>query len=108
MNNEQSKTRANVSISDIVECVSILETIVEHTDLLAELTEEQRVALLSAAGRISRPDKKEIKKRQKEVKFFRQKQMVELSRLKRAYTGIRSAREASVFVAPEQLKIESD
>ena len=66
------------------------------------------MALLTAAGRISRPDKKEIKKRQKEVKFHRQKQMVEQSRLKRAYTGIRSAREASVFMAPEQLKIESD
>ena len=34
--------------------------------------------------------------------------MVEQNRLKRAYTGIRSAREALVFMAPEQLKIESD
>jgi NAD(P)-dependent dehydrogenase (short-subunit alcohol dehydrogenase family) len=108
MNNEEPNKRSNISIDDIIECVSILETIVENTDLLAELSEEQRVALLTAAGRISRPDKKEIKKRQKEVKFHRQKQMVEQSRLKRAYTGIRSAREASVFMAPEQLKIESD
>jgi len=108
MNNKDPNTKKSVSVNDIVECLSVLETIVEQTELLAELTEVQRVALLTAAGKISRPDKKEIKKRQKEVKFFRQKQMVEQNRLKRATTGIRSAREAAVFMAPEQLKIASD
>lgn len=107
MNNSENNRNPH-SIKDILECLETLEHLVENTHLLAELTEEQRVGLLTAAGRISRPDKKEIKKRQKEVKFFRQKQMVEQNRLKRAYTGIRSAREASVFMAPEQLKIESD
>ena len=38
MNDDQSKSRSNVSISDIIECVSILETIVENSDLLAELS----------------------------------------------------------------------
>ncbi|MGZ3790209.1 MAG: SDR family NAD(P)-dependent oxidoreductase [Bacteriovorax sp.] len=97
-----------ILIEDIHECLSVLEHIVENSELLTELTEEKRVALLTAAGRISRPDKKEIKKRQKDVKFFRQKQLIEQNRLKRAQTGIRSARENAVFVAPDQLKIESD
>jgi NAD(P)-dependent dehydrogenase (short-subunit alcohol dehydrogenase family) len=108
MNDETKSPEKNISVDDIIKCLSVLETIVAHSDYLAELTEDQRVALLTAAGRISRPDKKEIKKRQKEVKFHRQKQMVEQNRLKRAYTGIRSARESAVFMAPEQLKIESD
>ncbi len=103
--NEKDK---EILIEDIHECLSVLEYIVEHSELLTELSEEKRVALLTAAGRISRPDKKEIKKRQKEVKIYRQKQMVEQNRLKRAQTGIRSARENAVFIAPEQLKIESD
>jgi NAD(P)-dependent dehydrogenase (short-subunit alcohol dehydrogenase family) len=95
-------------IEDIHECLSVLERLVDRSELLTELSEEKRVALLTAAGRLSRPDKKEIKKRQKDVKIFRQKQMIEQNRLKRAYTGIRSARENAVFMAPEQLKLESD
>jgi NAD(P)-dependent dehydrogenase (short-subunit alcohol dehydrogenase family) len=97
-----------ITVDNIIECLNTLEHLVENTHLLAELSEEQRVALFKATGTISRPDKKEIKKRQKEVKFFRQKQLVEQNRLKRAQTGIRSARENAVFMAPEQLKIESD
>ena len=108
MNNSENNHSKSISIDSILECLNTLEHMVENTELLAELTEEQRVALLTAAGRLSRPDKKEIKKRQKEVKFHRQKQMVEQNRLKRAYTGIRSARENAVFIAPEQLKLESD
>ncbi len=73
MTNREDK-QSNLSINAIIECLSTLERLVENTHLLAELTEEQRVALFKAAGNISRPDKKEIKKRQKEVKFFRQKQ----------------------------------
>ena len=108
MNNSENNHSKSISIDSILECLNTLEHMVENTELLAELSEEQRVALLTAAGRLSRPDKKEIKKRQKEVKFHRQKQMVEQNRLKRAYTGIRSARENAVFIAPEQLKLESD
>jgi NAD(P)-dependent dehydrogenase (short-subunit alcohol dehydrogenase family) len=96
------------TLNDIIDSISLLEHVADNSDLLTELTEEQRVAILKACGFISRPDKKEIKKRQKDVKFTRQKLLVEQNRLKRAQTGIRSARENSVFVAPEQLKISSD
>ncbi|MBC7713184.1 MAG: SDR family oxidoreductase [Rhizobacter sp.] len=96
------------SLNDVIESISLLEHVANNSELLTELTEEQRVALFKACGFISRPDKKEQKKRQKDVKFTRQKNLVEQNRLKRAYTGIRSARENAVFVAPEQLKIESD
>lgn len=96
------------SLNDVIESISLLEHVAENSELLTELTEEQRVALFKACGFISRPDKKEIKKRQKDVKITRQKLQIEQNRLKRAQTGIRSARENAVFVAPEQLKIESD
>lgn len=96
------------SLNDVIESITLLEHVAENSELLTELSEEQRVALFKACGFISRPDKKEIKKRQKDVKFTRQKQLVEQNRLKRAQTGIRSARENAIFVAPEQLRLESD
>lgn len=111
MTNKEDNQK-NISLVNILECLDTMLYLVENTQLLAELSEEQRVSLLKASGQLSRPDKKEIKKRQKEVKFFRQKQVVEQNRFKRAQTGIRSARESAVFMAPEQLpeqlKIESD
>jgi NAD(P)-dependent dehydrogenase (short-subunit alcohol dehydrogenase family) len=103
MENQQS-----ISMDQILECISTLEFIASKSELLTELSEEQRVALLIASGKISRPSKEEIKKRQKDVKHFRQKQLIEQNRLKRAMTGIRSARTTQVFQAPEQIAIESD
>ena len=97
-----------ISLKDVIESISILEHVVNNSELLTELTHEQRVALFKAAGTISRPDKAEIKKRDKDVKIFKQKQQIEQNRLKRAMTGIRSARENTVFVAPEQLLLDSD
>jgi NAD(P)-dependent dehydrogenase (short-subunit alcohol dehydrogenase family) len=97
---------SDISPNEFTECLRVLENLVENTQFLAELNKAQRVALLVAAGKLSRPDKKEIKKRNKEVKFFKQKQLIQQNRLKRAQTGIRSARESVIFTAPEQLKIE--
>lgn len=98
----------NISLTDVIESLSVLEHVASNSELLTELTHEQRVALFKACGAIAKPDKEEIKKRQKDVKVFRQKQVIEQNRLKRAMTGIRSARENAVFMAPEQLKLESD
>jgi len=97
-----------ISLTDVIESISVLEHVVNNSELLCELTHEQRIALFKAAGTISRPNKEEIKKRDKDVKIFKQKQLVEQNRLKRAMTGIRSARENAVFVAPDKLQIESD
>ena len=97
-----------ISLNDVIKSISILEHVVNHSELLTELTHDQRVALFKATGTISRPDKKEIQKRQKDVKIFKQKQLIEQNRLKRAMTGIRSARENAIFMAPEKLQIESD
>lgn len=90
-------------IEEIISATAVLEQVVNHSELLTELTEEQRVLLLTLAGKLSRPDKEEIKKRQKDVKKFRQKKQIEQNRLKRAQTGIRSARTASIFQAPLQV-----
>ena len=53
-------------LTSIHECIPILEKIVNNSELLAHLPESERIALITAAGKISRPDKKEIKKRNKD------------------------------------------
>ena len=98
----KQKESVNI-IEEILKATAVLEQVVNHSELLTELTEEQRVMLLTLAGRLSRPDKEEIKKRQKDVKKFRQKKLIEQNKLKRAQTGIRSARTQSVFQAPLQV-----
>jgi NAD(P)-dependent dehydrogenase (short-subunit alcohol dehydrogenase family) len=96
------------SIEDILAAAKILKIVADKSELLCEIPEKERLELLIAAGKISRPSKEEIKKRHKDYKTFNQKQMIERNRLKRAMTGIRSARTAQVFTAPDQILIQSD
>jgi len=67
------------------------------------LPESHRISLLAAAGKISRPDKKEIKKRNKDKKAQKRNAIVEKERRLRASTGIRRAREDAIFTAPQQI-----
>lgn len=87
----------------ILGCIPILEKIADKSELLALLPESERIALITAAGKISRPDKKEIKKRNKDRKRQNRMVIVEKERRLRAATGIRKAREAAVFTAPRQI-----
>jgi NAD(P)-dependent dehydrogenase (short-subunit alcohol dehydrogenase family) len=85
------------------ECIPLLETLAEKSELLSLLPESQRIALIRAAGKISRPDKREIKKRNKDRKQQKRNAIVEKERRLRAGTGIRRAREEAVFTAPRQI-----
>jgi hypothetical protein len=59
-------TEAEINI-----CITVLEHLQQNGDQLVQLTGEQFHKLMMAAGQISRPDKAEIKKRNKSVKFAR-------------------------------------
>jgi NAD(P)-dependent dehydrogenase (short-subunit alcohol dehydrogenase family) len=102
--------KKNIKVDDIQEalaailgCIPVLEKIADHSELLVLLPESERIALVSAAGKISRPDRKEIKKRNKDKKQQKRMAIVEKERRVRAATGIRKAREALVFAAPGQI-----
>ncbi len=88
---------------EIENCLKMLERISEKSEHLTFLNEEQRVRLLKSSGLISRPSKEEIRKRQKDVKEFRRKNIQSVNKSARKITGIRSAREAAIFVAPGQI-----
>jgi NAD(P)-dependent dehydrogenase (short-subunit alcohol dehydrogenase family) len=88
-------------------CIPLLEKIADRSELLALLPETERIALITAAGKISRPDRKEIKKRNKDKNRQNRRVIVEKERGLRAATGIRRAREASVFIAPRKISCAS-
>jgi NAD(P)-dependent dehydrogenase (short-subunit alcohol dehydrogenase family) len=89
---------------EVGRCIKVLETLADRSELLAKMSESDRIALIKAAGKISRPDKAEIKKRNKDKKRQKRLAVVAKERRMRAQTGIRKAREASVFTAPAQLE----
>lgn len=90
-------------IEDIQKCIALLEELHNNTEALNELSEEQRIALLRAAGQFSRPAKFEILKRHRFLSKLHHKQRLNQDRNVRATTGIREARKASVFEAPAKI-----
>ncbi|MFH1440928.1 MAG: SDR family oxidoreductase [Candidatus Omnitrophota bacterium] len=94
---------AKYSVDDIKECISLLDYLTQNSDQLLLLSEEQRIALMAAAGQLSRPDRYEIRKRRRDIKKMKRQAVVKHERSARAATGIRTAREADVFAAPERI-----
>jgi NAD(P)-dependent dehydrogenase (short-subunit alcohol dehydrogenase family) len=94
---------AKYSEEEIQGCIAMLQDLVENSALLAHLSKEQKMALLKVSGQISRPDKDEIRARHKQRTKLRKKKIADHERGARKATGIRSAREAAVFIAPKQL-----
>lgn len=91
------------SKQDIQSTIELLNNLHKDPQLLAELSEDQRIALLKASGELSRPCREEKKKRNKAKNKAQRQMVVKQERKSRAATGIRSAREATVFTAPKQL-----
>jgi len=104
MNVSDENKSVCITDTEIEHCLSILEALIEDSEPLSRLTEERRVAFLLAAGKISRPDRDEIRKRKKDKQKYANLVRKETDRQSRATTGIRSARTASVFSAPMQIE----
>lgn len=93
----------SISEDQIDLCIEILSKLVKDTNQLFDLPESRRVALLTAAGLLSRPDREEFARRKKDAKKAAKRKQVERDKHARKETGIRSAREAAVFEAPKLL-----
>lgn len=103
MAKEHEGLPVKVSQEEIEKCILVLNKLVADTNQVFELEEEKRVALLTAAGKLSHPTREEFVKRKKDAKKAAKRKMIERDKHARAETGIRSAREATVFVAPKLL-----
>jgi len=89
------------SLEEIDRCIHLLGDLVKNSVELAHLSKEQRIAILKAAGEISRPDRDEIRKRKKDRIRLKKQRIDDHERKLRKATGIRMAREKTVFTAPK-------
>ena len=104
MSQEKSTTEVKqVSENEIEQCISILEYLVDNTNKIFEISKEKRTALIKASGKLSRPSREEFSRRKKDAKKAQKRKQAAKDRSARKETGIRSAREAVVFVAPKIL-----
>jgi len=89
-------------------CINILTHLVNNCEDFAAVPKEQQIELMKVAGQLSRPHRRQQKRRNKALRKINRQQVVTLERKARAATGIRLARESAVFTAPLQLsgKIE--
>ncbi|MEZ5002623.1 MAG: SDR family oxidoreductase [Chitinophagales bacterium] len=100
---EYDEAKEALSQEDIEKCISILEKLVAETDQIFDIPKDRRVALLRAAGQLSRPERDELKRRRKDGKKAARRKEKERDKHARKATGIRSAREAHIFEAPKML-----
>ncbi len=91
------------SEEEIQTCIALLEDLIKNSVQLAHLSRETRIALITAAGQLSRPQRDEIRKRKRDSRYVERQRVVNYERRVRAATGIRSAREKAVFLAPKQI-----
>ena len=103
----QSDQPSPIDPSKIRECIAILEALNTHTDQIFEIPKEDRVALIKAAGEFSRPDKEELLGRKRGAKKAIKKKLNDKDKQARKATGIRSAREATIFIAPSMVNSEN-
>ena len=105
---EIDKEKDQLSKEQIDQCIYILETLNGDTDQIFEIPKDRRIELIKQAGRLSRPHREEFVKRKKSAKKSAKRKAAEKDKHARNKTGIRSAREASVFVAPKMIGLEAE
>lgn len=88
--------------------INRLEQLAENPKLLAEMTEIERIALLKAAGKLSRPIRDEIRSRNREKTILKRQKQITNDRSLRSTTGIRQARTNSIFIAPKQIEFPNN
>jgi NAD(P)-dependent dehydrogenase (short-subunit alcohol dehydrogenase family) len=104
MMNEITTSNA-ISPEEIEKCIALLTQLNTDTDQIFDIPKEQRTALIKAAGQFSRPDRGELSRRKKDGKLAAKRKMEKKDRTARKVTGIREAREATIFVAPKLLAL---
>jgi len=96
--------KQEINTKDIAKCIAVLEYLNSNTDQIFEIPKEQRTALIKASGQLSRPNRDEFSRRKKDAKKAEKRKQANKDRTARKETGIRSARENVVFVAPKLLR----
>lgn len=103
MKKEEVEKSNPITSERIDQCIALLEQLNADTNLIFDIPKEKRLALIMAAGLFSRPSREEFLRRRKEAKKAKKRKIVQKDKNARMGTGIRSAREASIFIAPKMI-----
>jgi NAD(P)-dependent dehydrogenase (short-subunit alcohol dehydrogenase family) len=90
-----------LSLEEVRQCTQFLQRIVQDRMLLASLPEEDRVALLAAAGGVAHPGRAEKTRMNKALRRERREAKREHDRTVRAVSEIRELRRSPVFTVPQ-------
>ncbi len=99
---------ADISEEQINECLAVLEQLNADTNQIFNIPKEKRTALITAAGLFARPDREELVRRKKAAKKQHKEKLKTKDKEARKSTGIRSAREATVFLAPKMISLTGE
>jgi len=103
----EMEIKSAITSEEIDRCIAVLAHLGEDTEQIFELPKEQRTELLKVAGMFSRPDRDKFYRRIKDGKKATKRKQEAKDKTARKITGIRSAREAVIFVAPKLLPKDS-
>lgn len=99
----QSEGKERLDTEEILKCIKVLETLTEDVEQLSDLPEDIKISIMKAAGKLTRPNRDEFAQRRKDTKKAAKRKQQERDRHARKTTGIRSARETTIFEAPKLL-----
>ncbi len=105
---ESDKEKDQLTQEQIDQCISILTSLNTDTDQIFDIPKDLRIELIKQAGLLSRPSREEYRRRKKSAKKKAKKAAAEKDRQSRNQTGIRSARDASIFIAPKMIELSAD
>ena len=108
MESKKNEEKVQLSQDQIDQCISILEILNNDTNQLFEIPKDRKIELMIQAGRLSRPLKDEFTQRDKDARKNGRKKAAAQDKQARNKTGIRSAREATVFIAPKMIALTAD
>lgn len=105
---DSEEKNEKIKIEEVNACIRVLEILNRDTDQIFEIPKPERLALIMAAGLLSRPSREEFHRRKKDAKKAEKRKILEKDKHARKHTGIRSAREATIFIAPAMIDIEGE
>ena len=92
----------------ILECLAVLENLLEHRDALNDLDEPTKKRLLEVAGRVSQPDRAESRVLSRAMRKRKKAKVRAADEALLSRAGIRQKRLETVFVTPEpRARLES-
>lgn len=91
---------SDIAIEELRRSIEVLEALVANPALMAGLTDAERIRLMTASGRLSRPARLERIAVARTLRKERRKIALKADRAARAATGIRKVRQGQIFIAP--------